>query len=139
GWTWALAVLGLPHDGFTVEHLRGRGRAAPWTAVLAVVGLGAWAPWPGLGLAGLFSGVLLPTSLPWWGWAAWALAFGSLTWAARRWAETLFLAGPEPQPNLPETWRERAWVGLWAVLWLAVAFTPGLWYAWAVAARGWIP
>ncbi len=139
GWTWGLAVLGLPHDDFTPTHLGGRGRAASWTAALVVLGLGAWAPWPGLGLAGLFGRVVLPPALPWWGWAALALAFGSLTWAARRWGEVLFLAPTEPQPNLPETWRERAWAGLWLLLWLAVAFTPGLWYAWAAAARGWIP
>ncbi len=139
GWTWALGVLGLPQDGFTVSHLRGRGRAAPWTALLVVIGLGAWAPWPGLGLAGLLTHVALPTPLPWAAWVALALAFGSVTWAARRWAETFFVAPTEPQPNLPETWRDRVWVGAWLVVWLTVAFTPGLWYAWATAARGWIP
>ena len=137
GWTWALSVLGLPHDRFIVAHLRGRGKAAPWTAALVVIGLGAWAPWPGLGLAGLVAGIILPSSLPPWGWAALALAFAGVTWTARRWLERLFLAPGHPQPNLPETWRERVWVGLWLVLWLAMAFTPGLWYAWAVATQAW--
>jgi len=138
GWTWALAVLGLPHDRFTVAHLRGRGKAAPWTAALAILGLGAWAPWPGLGLAGLNANILQPLALTSGEWVAVAVAFAGITWAAKRWLERFFLNAGEPQPNLPETWRERVSAGFWLLLWVMVAFTPGLWYAWAEAAAGWV-
>ncbi len=135
GWAWAVSVLGLPHDTFHERHLAGRGRAAPWTAALMLLGLGAWAPWPGLGLP---AWALLPPNFPAWGWVALAIAFGGVTFAVVRWAQILFLNERIPEPNLPEGPRERLWAVALLLLWLWVAFTPGLWYAWATAAYpGW--
>ena len=139
GWTWAVSVLGLPDARFAAPHLAGRGRAAPWIAAVAVLGLGAWAPWPGLGLGGLLTATALPTALAPWEWLLLAVAFAGPTWAAVRWARILYLAPHEPTPNLPESPRERAWVVVVLAAWVAVAFLPGLWYAWAAAARGWLP
>jgi len=139
GWTWALAVLMLPDDAIHRFAPQGRGRASPWVAALVVLGLGAWAPWPGLNLAP-WSAALVAGASPNPGLLlGLGVAFAGLTGTAWRWAQQLFV---EPLPKAPpwrETWRERGLVLAWLLLWVVVAWMPGLWHQWATAASSWLP
>ncbi|NPA06717.1 MAG: hypothetical protein GXO54_04850 [Chloroflexi bacterium] len=118
-WGWGLAVLALPHDQFDEATLTGQGRDWLPGALLAIAGLLAVAPWPGLPWwPGVAYALHHTGTIAWYGLVALGFAWVGSALTGARWARILLAPrGDNTAPPI-RRWPDRAWAWLALAAWL---------------------